>query len=52
MLSLSPQVVAGACIRCPELESELRKSKRAQEKMTALQFRLRNDVAKAGGDVE
>ena len=52
MLGVSPQAATGACIRCPELESELRKSKRAQEKMTALQFRLRNDVAKAGGDVE
>ena len=40
------------CSRCPALESELRKAKRAQEKMTALQFRLRNDMEKAGGDLE
>ena len=42
----------GECQRCGGLETELRRSKRAQEKMTALQFRLRNDIDKAGGDVQ
>lgn len=37
--------------RCSALEQELRKSKRREEKLQALQFRLREDLAKAGGDV-
>ena len=45
------QASGGACSKCSVLESELRKCKRAQEKMTAIQFRLRNDVEKAGGDL-
>ena len=45
------QASGGACSKCFVLESELRKCKRAQEKMTAIQFRLRNDVDKAGGDL-
>lgn len=39
------------CTRCPALESDLRKSKRAEAKLHALQFRTRNDLEKAGGDV-
>ena len=37
-------------MRCSALEAELRKSKRREEKLQALQFRLREDVQAAGGD--
>jgi hypothetical protein len=44
---------AGAALelRCSALEAELRKSKRREEKLQALQFRLREDVKSSGGDV-
>ena len=37
--------------RCSALEGELRKSKRREEKLQALLFRLREDLKAAGGDV-
>lgn len=36
--------------RVAALESELRRSKRREEKLTALQFRLREDLKECGGD--
>jgi len=42
----------GECQRCGVMESELRKAKRAQEKMTALHHRLRKDILDSGGDVQ
>ena len=32
------------------LEEELRRSKRREEKLAALQFRLREDLKRSGGD--
>ncbi|KFM22412.1 Centromere-associated protein E [Auxenochlorella protothecoides] len=37
--------------RCAALEAELRKSKRREEKLQALQYRLREDVKACGGDL-
>jgi len=38
-------------LRCSALEQELRKSRRREEKLQALQFRLREDLRLAGGDL-
>lgn len=38
--------------RCAALEAELRKSKRREEKLQALQYRLREDVKACGGDLD
>lgn len=38
--------------RCTVLEGELRKSKRREEKLQALQFRLQMDVKESGGSVD
>ena len=37
--------------RCAALEAELRRSKRREEKLAALHFRLKEDVRTGGGDV-
>ena len=37
--------------RCAALEAELRRSKRREEKLAALHFRLKDDVRTGGGDV-
>jgi len=36
--------------RCTDLENDLRKSRRREEKLQALQFRLKEDIRQAGGD--
>ncbi len=36
--------------RCVQLEQDLRKSKRREEKLTALQFRLKEDARQMGAD--
>ncbi len=36
--------------RCAQLEQDLRKSKRREEKLTALQFRLKEDARQMGAD--
>lgn len=36
--------------QCARLEQELRKSKRREEKLTALQYRLKEDVRLMGAD--
>lgn len=38
-------------LRCKDLESQLRKSKRREEKLQALQFRLRQDLEQSNGDL-
>jgi chromosome segregation ATPase len=38
--------------RCLALESELRKSKRREEKLQALQYRLQMDIKECGGSLE
>jgi centromeric protein E len=43
---------ADAQARCLALETELRKSKRREEKLQALQYRLQMDVKESGGSVE
>ena len=43
---------ATGCTRCPILESDLRKAKRSEAKLHALQYKMRNDLEKAGGDVQ
>ena len=37
-------------MKCARLEQELRKSKRREEKLTALQYRLKEDVRLMGSD--
>lgn len=37
-------------MKCARLEQELRKSKRREEKLTALQYRLKEDVQLMGAD--
>jgi hypothetical protein len=37
--------------KLPQLEAELRKSKRAEQKLQAMLFRLRKDLQEAGGDM-
>ncbi|MBX9448646.1 MAG: hypothetical protein KL787_02525 [Taibaiella sp.] len=36
--------------RCTDLENDLRKSRRREEKLQALQYRLKEDIRQAGGD--
>lgn len=43
--------IAPGCVRCPALESDLRKSKRTEARLHALQHKMRNDIERAGGDV-
>ena len=42
---------AAAAERVGALEAELRRAKRREEKLAALQFRLREDLRACGGDV-
>ena len=39
-------------VQCARLEQELRKSKRREEKLTALQYRLKEDVRLMGADAK
>lgn len=50
-LAAARQDKAGLEAHCAQLEGELRKSKRREEKLQALQFRLREDLKAAGGDL-
>ena len=43
-------VVQDVQAQCARLEQELRKSKRREEKLTALQYRLKEDVRLMGAD--
>ena len=43
-------VVQQVTARCAQLEQDLRKSKRREEKLTALQFRLKEDARQMGAD--
>ena len=38
--------------RCSKLEQELRRSKRREEKLQAMQYRLREDIKQAGGSLD
>ena len=42
--------VQAVAARCAQLEQDLRKSKRREEKLTALQFRLKEDARQMGTD--
>lgn len=49
-LQKSMHVLQDISIKCARLEQELRKSKRREEKLTALQYRLKEDVRLMGAD--
>lgn len=42
--------VQAVTARCAQLEQDLRKCKRREEKLTALQFRLKEDARQMGAD--
>ena len=52
-LQASDKDTEGAELRaqCASMETELRRSKRREEKLQAMQFRLREDLKACGGDL-
>ena len=51
-LSWQPPCAQAAAERVTALEAELRRAKRREEKLAALQFRLREDLRAGGGDLQ